>query len=109
MPPAASARASSSTARRRRPRLRPTEGSVGVQGVVQLNGLSGAGEGLDGAGGGVAAEQQVGHAGEFGGLDDLGGVFAYLVLGPGDAYAGACRDVEAGFDNGVVADADTDA
>src|SRR6478752_6166307 len=102
MPPAASASVRSSTARRRRPRLRAadrgaTKRLVGVQGVVQFQGLALAGESLHRARGGVAAEQQVGDAGKLGSLDDPGGVLAHLVLGARYADAGARRNVEAGF------------
>lgn len=79
---------------------RPQGLVVAVEGGVEATPGAAAGEGFEGAGDGVAPEQQTVGPGELSGLEDG-------TVGQGDA--GARGDVGAGFDDAVVAEADADA
>jgi putative membrane protein len=88
-------------ARSARPQGRSTARSVvAVEGGVEAAPGATAREGFEGAGDGMAPEEQPVGPGEFGRLDDG-------AVRQGDAGAG--RDVGAGFDDAVVAEADADA
>src|SRR6476646_7242295 len=105
-PAASSTRTSRTTNRRIRERGRCSESTtpprlvVGMQGRVQDDAVTVAGAGLDGAGHGVADEQQVGLAGQLSGLDHPA---------VGQRHLGARREVEPGLDHAVVTQRDAQA
>src|SRR4029453_4279765 len=99
------------TQRRRRPswwrvrsstwgrRLPDNRSDVGVEDIVQPDARAGTVPRLDGAGDGVANEQQVVAPGELAGLDDR-------AVRESDLRAG--REIEAGLDDAVVAERDAE-